>query len=224
MQDFAFRTSTTDGCAIDVAAPPERLVYATAKRTFDITFALLVLILSTPVWLVAAVLIRLTSPGPIIFRQVRCGKSGRQFVCYKFRTMVADAEAQKAAVEHLNEMSGPVFKTRNDPRITAIGRWLRKSSIDELPQIINVLKGDMSWVGPRPPLPDEVSQYGPREWQRLSVTPGITCIWQVSGRSLLDFDQWVVLDLAYIQRRGFWYDLRLIAQTVPAVFLARGAL
>lgn len=203
---------------------PRRPLYEVSKRVFDILFALLLLLVTLPVLLVAAILIRLTSPGPILFRQVRCGKDGKLFVCYKLRTMVDGAEAMQAQLVHLNEMTGPVFKAHNDPRVTPVGRWLRKMSIDELPQLFNVLRGEMSIVGPRPPLPREVVQYGSYERRRLAVKPGLTCLWQVSGRSLLGFEDWVALDLEYIARRSFWYDLLLVLRTIPAVIFARGAM
>lgn len=204
-------------------AASERPAYAVTKRTFDIVFALSLLLVSLPVWLIVAALVRLTSPGPALYRQVRCGQNGQSFSCYKFRTMVNDADQQKDALRHLNELSGPVFKIRSDPRVTRVGRWLRKSSIDELPQLINVLRGEMSIVGPRPPLPQEVEQYGPYEWVRLAVKPGLTCLWQVSGRSDLDFPRWVALDREYIERRSFWLDLLIVVWTIPAVLTGRGA-
>ncbi len=202
----------------------ERPLYDLSKRAFDAAFALTLLVMTLPVSLVAALLVRLSSPGPILFRQVRCGHEGQPFTCYKFRTMVDGASHLREVLRPLNEVDGPVFKMRNDPRITRVGRWLRRLSIDELPQLINVLRGEMSVVGPRPPLPEEVEEYGPREWRRLAVKPGLTCLWQVSGRSLIGFDEWMALDLAYVERRGFWYDVQLVLRTVPAVFTGRGAL
>lgn len=201
-----------------------RPMYALTKRLFDVSFALLLLTAAVPLWVVTALLIRFTTPGPIIFRQTRIGRNGRPFVCYKFRTMVDNAEAQREALEHLNEMSGPVFKVRADPRVTHVGRWLRKTSADELPQLINILKGEMSVVGPRPPLPREVAQYSAYERVRLSVKPGLTCLWQVSGRSQLDFAAWVALDAKYVERCNFWYDLSIVLLTVPAVLSGRGAM
>jgi len=198
--------------------------YAVIKRLFDIALASLILILTFPLCVVVAALVRSTSAGPVIFRQPRCGKDGTTFTCYKFRTMVDGAEKRMAEVLPLNEVTGPVFKARNDPRVTPIGRWLRKTSIDELPQLVNVLRGDMSIVGPRPPLPEEVAQYTPRQSRRLSVKPGLTCLWQVLGRSQIPFDEWLVLDLEYIGRRGFWFDLGLVLRTIPAVISCRGAL
>lgn len=195
-----------------------------AKRMLDIVGSVLGLILLSPLLLVVALLIRLTSKGPALFVQDRCGLGARTFRFYKFRTMVADAEKRKAELAHLNEMRGPVFKIACDPRITRLGAFLRKSSIDELPQLWNVLKGDMSLVGPRPPVPDEVMQYSVHQAQRLSVTPGITGLWQVNGRSSLpDFDHWLELDLEYARRQWFGLDLQILLKTVVVVFTARGA-
>jgi len=177
-----------------------------------------------PVLVLVAVLVRVTSRGRAIFVQERCGIGGRTFRFYKFRTMVDDAEARKGELEHLNEMNGPVFKMARDPRITSLGRLLRKTSIDELPQLWNVLKGNMSLVGPRPPTPDEVRRYTVAQVQRLSVLPGITGLWQVSGRSdLSEFDRWVELDLQYALNWTLWLDLRILAKTLKVVVLARGA-
>jgi exopolysaccharide biosynthesis polyprenyl glycosylphosphotransferase len=173
------------------------------KRAFDLAFASVVLLLSAPVLVVVSAAIKLGSPGPVFFRQKRCGMNGRHFNLLKFRTMVADADKMKSSIQHLNEMSGPVFKTKNDPRLTGIGKTLRKYSLDELPQLINVLRGDMSLVGPRPPLPDEVVKYDIWQRRRLSVRPGLTCVWQVSGRNNIGFEQWMKLDLEYIDNWSF---------------------
>lgn len=195
-----------------------------AKRALDIVGSAVGLLLLSPVLVLLALAVRLTSRGPAIFVQKRCGLRGTQFSFYKFRTMVVDAEKRRAELEHLNEMSGPAFKMKRDPRITKVGSVLRKLSLDELPQLWNVLKGDMSLVGPRPPLPSEVAQYTARQAQRLSVVPGITGLWQVSGRnSLPDFDAWLELDLQYVRTQSFWLDLRILAKTVLVVLLARGA-
>jgi lipopolysaccharide/colanic/teichoic acid biosynthesis glycosyltransferase len=166
--------------------------------------------------------IKLTSPGPVLFKQERCGLNGRRFKLLKFRTMVNNAEEIKSRVEHLNEMSGPVLKVRNDPRITPLGRLLRKFSLDEFPQFINVLKGDMSIVGPRPPIPDEVEKYEYIQRRRLSVKPGITCLWQVNGRNKIDFSEWVKLDLEYIDNWSFALDMKIILKTIPAVLKGTG--
>jgi exopolysaccharide biosynthesis polyprenyl glycosylphosphotransferase len=195
-----------------------------AKRTIDIVGSVIGLVVFAPLFVLLALAVRLTSRGPAIFVQERCGLGGRMFRFYKFRTMVEDAEAKKAELAHLNEMKGPVFKIARDPRITRLGTVLRKTSLDELPQLWNVLKGDMSLVGPRPPTPDEVERYHGRQVQRLSVMPGITGLWQVSGRSSLpDFDNWLELDLEYARKQSTWLDLRILLKTVGVVLLAKGA-
>jgi lipopolysaccharide/colanic/teichoic acid biosynthesis glycosyltransferase len=172
---------------------------------------------------IVALLIKLTSKGPIIYDQVRCGLYGRKFVLHKFRSMKDGAEDILWEIKHLNEMDGPVFKMRNDPRVTPLGRFLRKSSIDELPQFWNVLKGDMSLVGPRAPLPEEVREYTRWQRRRLSVKPGITCLWQVSGRNEIDFHEWMKLDLAYIDNWSLLLDLKILLRTFPVVLLGKGA-
>ncbi len=187
------------------------------KRMMDLLGAALGLLLFAPFMFLIALAIKLDSPGPVFFVQERVGLHGRRFRMYKFRSMVADAERRLAEVAHLNEMTGPVFKTARDPRVTRVGRVLRRLSLDELPQLFNVLKGEMSLVGPRPPLPREVAKYGPRERRRLSVKPGITCLWQVSGRNKIPFERWVELDLEYVERWSLWLDLKILARTVPAV-------
>ena len=193
------------------------------KRALDVLGALSLLICSAPVLALAGLAIRLDSSGPVLFSQLRCGRDGRRFRLWKLRTMTTDAEARKRALLHLNEMDGPVFKIRRDPRVTRVGRVLRRFSLDEIPQLWNVLRGDMSLVGPRPPLPDEVIQYGPRERLRLSVPPGLTGLWQVSGRSELRFEEWMRLDLEYVERASLALDVRILARTVPAVLRGRGA-
>ena len=194
------------------------------KRVFDIMISSLVMILLCPVLLVVAILIKLTSPGPVLFVQKRLGLNKRRFDLYKFRTMVADAEARMREIEHLNEVSGPVFKIKNDPRITPIGRLLRKMSIDELPQLFNVLRGEMSLVGPRPlPLRDYAGFNEDRQRRRFSVKPGITCLWQIRGRSSIPFEQWMELDLQYIDKWSVWLDLEILMRTIPAVLKGSGA-
>ena len=158
-----------------------------------------------------------------MFRQQRCGLNGRLFTLYKFRTMVADAEARRSEVEHLNEMDGPVFKARDDPRITSFGRVLRRLSLDELPQLWNVVRSDMSLVGPRPPIPSEVQNYERWQKRRLSMKPGITCLWQISGRNELDFERWMELDLEYIDSWSLGLDLGILLKTIPVVVIGRGA-
>jgi len=196
----------------------------TFKRIFDVTIALTALLLLSPVLALVALWIRLDSPGKVIFVQHRVGKAGQLFKMYKFRSMYIDAEQRQAELMADNEMQeGVLFKMKQDPRITRSGRFLRKFSIDELPQLWNVVKGDMALVGPRPPLPSEVAQYTTYHYQRLSVTPGLTCLWQISGRSELSFAQQVELDLAYITRQSFWFDFVLLFKTLPAVLKAKGA-
>lgn len=207
----------------ETGEPTCRASYMIAKRILDVAVAATMLTLLAPVLLVTALLIKLTSPGSIIFRQLRTGKNGREFWCYKFRSMCADAEAKKAALMHLNEASGPVFKIKRDPRITAVGAVIRKLSIDELPQLFNVLRGDMSLVGPRPPLPAEVAHYTDYQRGRLAVTPGLTCIWQISGRSEIGFEKWVELDMQYIRSMSMATDLKILWKTVPAVLFGHGA-
>ena len=194
-----------------------------AKRALDITVAAVLLVLAAPLMLLIALAIKLDSPGPVIFRQRRVGKDGRLFTFYKFRGMVADAEARLHEVAHLNEVDGPIFKSRRDPRVTRVGRVLRRTSLDELPQLWNVLRGDMSLVGPRPPLPTEVTRYEPWQRDRLLVPGGITGLWQVSGRNLLGFEDMVRLDLEYITRWSLWLDLRILLRTILVVLTARGA-
>jgi exopolysaccharide biosynthesis polyprenyl glycosylphosphotransferase len=195
-----------------------------AKRALDFCVALIALIAVSPVMLLAAALIKLTSPGPIFFLQKRIGQNKRKFTIFKFRTMAVDAEARMQQLQHLNEVSGPVFKIKHDPRITPVGSFLRKTSIDELPQLINVLKGDMSLVGPRP-LPLRDYEGFSEDWhrRRFSVRPGITCLWQVNGRSSIPFEKWMELDMQYIDRWSLWLDLKILAQTIPAVLKGFGA-
>ncbi len=194
------------------------------KRLLDIAVAATGLLLALPVLGLCALAIKLDDPaGPVIFRQPRVGLHGRQFTCLKLRSMVRDAETRRAALLALNEMHGPVFKIRDDPRITRVGRLLRKYSLDELPQLWNVLRGDMSLVGPRPPLPDEVRQYAPDFRRRLAFRPGLTCLWQVSGRNRVDFSQWMELDLRYVDNWSLWLDLLILARTIPTVLLGSGS-
>jgi exopolysaccharide biosynthesis polyprenyl glycosylphosphotransferase len=198
--------------------------YLATKRAIDILGSATALVLLAPVFLLLGVLTRLDSPGPVLFSQQRVGEGGREFRCWKIRSMYVDAEARKAALQERNEMvGGTTFKMKHDPRVTRIGHFIRKASIDELPQLWNVLIGEMSLVGPRPPLPQEVAQYCPQAMRRLEVKPGITCIWQVSGRSDIPFDEQVQLDLRYIRERSLLMDIKLLLATVPAVLFARGA-
>lgn len=193
------------------------------KRLIDVTVSVIVLAVHAPLLCIVAALIRAEDGGPILFRQDRSGLYGRTFRMYKFRSMVVDAEARKASLHGLNEMSGPVFKMKDDPRVTRVGRWIRRLSLDEFPQFWNVLRGEMSLVGPRPPLPAEVESYERWQMRRLSMKPGITCIWQVSGRSNVDFDAWMRLDLEYIDNWGLFLDFWLLLRTIPVVVVGRGA-
>lgn len=194
------------------------------KRALDLLGALGLLVVISPLLLLVALAIKLEDGGPVLFRQVRVGKHGRHFVMFKFRSMVPNAEALKAQLLAQNEMrDGILFKIRKDPRITRVGRMLRKLSFDELPQLFNVVKGDMSLVGPRPPVPSEVALYDPAHRRRLAATPGITCLWQVSGRNEIDFQGQVRLDVQYIERQTFGLDLAILLRTIPAVISGRGA-
>jgi len=193
------------------------------KRLMDFSFSLLALILFSPLFILIAILIKWDSQGPVFFIQKRCGLNGRVFSLLKFRSMVQEAETLQEQLKDLNEMAGPVFKITKDPRITRVGSWLRKTSLDELPQLINVFKGDISLVGPRPPLPSEVAQYERWQRRRLSVKPGMTCIWQISGRNNINFDEWMKLDLNYIDHWSLTLDLKILIRTIPAVFSGRGA-
>lgn len=201
----------------------QSVLYHVFKRTFDIVASLAGLLLLLPLFPFIVLLIKLETPGPLFFKQKRVGFLGDEFDCYKFRSMAVDAEAQKAELAALNEATGAAFKIKNDPRITGVGRFLRSSSLDEFPQLFNVLRGDMSIVGPRPQIPSEVADYTPAQALRLLVKPGLTCLWQVSGRSHLDFEEWMELDQAYVARRGLRFDLWILARTLPAVIERKGA-
>jgi exopolysaccharide biosynthesis polyprenyl glycosylphosphotransferase len=197
---------------------------AMLKRLLDFSLSLILLIMFSPLLAFTALLIKLTSPGPALFIQERVGLNKRRFRLYKFRTMTVDAEKQLATLEHLNEVSGPAFKIKNDPRVTKIGKFLRKTSLDELPQLVNVLMGDMSLVGPRP-LPVRDYNGFSHDWQRrrFSVLPGLTCLWQINGRSNVDFNKWMKLDLQYIDQWSLWLDLKILIMTIPAVLRGSGA-
>lgn len=196
---------------------------AVAKRALDVVGSLLGLILLAPLFVGVAAAVRLTSRGPAFYVQDRVGRSARTFRMVKFRSMYRDAHETRHELEPHNEVDGPAFKIQRDPRVTPIGRLLRRLSIDELPQLANVLRGEMSLVGPRPPLPGEVARWSERERGRLLVKPGLTCIWQVSGRSDLDYGTWVEMDLRYVREWSLWLDLKLLARTLPALVLGRGA-
>lgn len=204
---------------------PEMSWQAVGKQLIDLAGALLLIIMVSPILILAAIAVRLTSPGPVIFRQMRSGLNGRPFTMYKFRTMVTDAEQRKQELAAFNEMSGPVFKVSNDPRITKVGGWLRKFSIDEFPQLLNVLRGEMSLVGPRPLPVDETRRFDDlAHRRRLSVKPGLTCLWQISGRNnVRDFREWVRLDLEYIDNWSLWLDLKILFRTIPIVLMGSGA-
>jgi exopolysaccharide biosynthesis polyprenyl glycosylphosphotransferase len=194
------------------------------KRLVDIIASAVALVLLAPLFLFIATLIKVEDNGPVFFAQRRVGKWGREFKMYKFRSMCVDAEERLKTVLQKNQhVTGVTFKLKDDPRITRVGRWLRKFSLDEFPQFYNVLIGDMSLVGPRPPLPREVAKYTPADRQRLEATPGLTCFWQIGGRAEIDFPEQVQLDVQYIESQSFWLDLKILLKTVPAVLLGRGA-
>jgi lipopolysaccharide/colanic/teichoic acid biosynthesis glycosyltransferase len=193
------------------------------KRVFDLMGSLFLLLVLSPLFLILALLVRVTSPGPILYRWRVVGKGGVPFISYKFRSMVANADELKAELEERNEMTGPVFKVTNDPRITPLGLWMRRYSLDELPQFYSVAKGDMSLVGPRPPLVTEYDRFTEYQKQKLVVKPGITCMWQVNGRNQVrDFDEWVRLDLEYIRNWSLMLDLKILLRTVCEVFVGSG--
>lgn len=197
----------------------ESILYSVTKRLIDIVGSLCGIILLSPLFLIVAILIKLEDPkGKVFFAQERNGKYPKTFKMYKFRSMVHNAEELLKDLMDRNEQTGPVFKINDDPRITKVGKFIRKTSIDELPQLFNVLKGDMSLVGPRPPIPHEVEQYNSYQMQRLAVKPGLTCIWQVSGRNNIGFDEWVEMDIEYIKTRNLWLDIKLIFKTVGVLF------
>ena len=197
----------------------ESILYSVTKRLIDIVGSLCGIILLSPLFLIVAILIKLEDPkGKVFFAQERNGKYPKTFKMYKFRSMVHNAEDLLKDLMDRNEQTGPVFKINDDPRITKVGKFIRKTSIDELPQLFNVLKGDMSLVGPRPAIPREVEQYNSYQMQRLAVKPGLTCIWQVSGRNNIGFDEWVEMDIEYIKTRNLWLDIKLIFKTVGVLF------
>ena len=194
------------------------------KRLLDVFLSLVGLVMLMPVFLLVAIFIKVESPGPIFFKQERVGRWGRKFSIYKFRSMYLNAEEMRSSLSLENEMvGGLIFKMRNDPRITKVGRFIRRSSVDELPQLINVLKGEMSLVGPRPALQSEVDLYSLSDRRRLMMIPGITCFWQINGRSEIPFDEQVKLDLAYMESKSFWEDIKILSKTIPVVISGRGA-
>jgi exopolysaccharide biosynthesis polyprenyl glycosylphosphotransferase len=218
------RSAATDGTSQIVASSGIEGWQFLLKRVFDIAGSLLLLIIFSPLFLLVAVLVKLMSPGPVFFAQKRVGLNKRQFTMFKFRTMISGAESIQESLVHLNEMTGPAFKIKNDPRITPIGYVLRKTSIDELPQLFNVLKGEMSLVGPRAMSVRDYQLFS-EDWQRrrFSMLPGITCLWQVHGRNAIPFERWMVLDMQYIDRWSLWLDIKILALTIPAVFRGLGA-
>jgi lipopolysaccharide/colanic/teichoic acid biosynthesis glycosyltransferase len=217
-------SSAARQAAIEEALSRSSAVYLVAKRATDIVGSLIGLLLISPIVALVGILTKLSDGGPLFYPHTRVGKWGREFTCYKFRTMVVDAEKIKADMAHMNTHDDHrTFKVPDDPRVTRIGRWLRRASIDEMPQLWNVLRGEMSLVGPRPPVPTEVGFYDLDDMQRLLVKPGLTCIWQVSGRSRLPFPKQLEMDLEYIERRNYWFDLKLMLRTLPAVLSADGA-
>ena len=210
-----------DAIAIDFSdvLVKESILYSVTKRLIDIVGSLCGIILLSPLFLIVAILIKLEDPkGKVFFAQERNGRYPKTFKMYKFRSMVHNAEDLLKDLMDRNEQTGPVFKINDDPRITKVGKVIRRTSIDELPQLFNVLKGDMSLVGPRPPIPHEVDQYNSYQMQRLAVKPGLTCIWQVSGRNNIGFDEWVEMDIEYIKTRNLWLDIKLIFKTVGVLF------
>ena len=193
------------------------------KRALDLALGSIAFLIAAPVVAIAALAIKLDSKGPVFHRAVRVGRGGRKFTFLKLRSMRVGAEELRGLLLHLNQAEGPAFKLHNDPRVTRVGRWLRKLSLDELPQLLHVLQGHMSLVGPRPPFPEEVERYEPWMLRRLSVRPGLTCLWQIRGRSDLSFDEWMRLDIEYVDRLSFRLDLEILVLTIPAVVSARGA-
>ena len=209
---------------LSFSTTPTNEVLMFVRRLLDVVLAGIILLIFGPlVMLPTAILIKLTSPGPVLFKQKRCGLNGRVFTMFKFRSMVDNAEQLRVEMEAFNEMDGPVFKSSRDPRITIIGKIIRRRSIDELPQLFNVLQGHMSLVGPRPPIPEEVARYERWQRRRLSMKPGMTCLWQISGRNQVSFEDWMKLDLTYIDNWSLLLDLKILLKTVPVVLLGRGA-
>jgi exopolysaccharide biosynthesis polyprenyl glycosylphosphotransferase len=208
---------------LSLSSAPDSELRLFFKRVFDIALSGVSLVALSPLLASIAAMIRITSPGPVLFEQTRCGLGGRRFTLYKFRSMINNAEQLRAELHQLNELDGPVFKISDDPRITPVGRWLRRFSLDELPQMWNILRGDMSFVGPRPAVPEEVEQY--QDWQRrrLRMRPGLTCTWVLEGRNHLDFNRWMQLDLTYIDNWSLWLDTKIFLRTIPIVLSGRGA-
>lgn len=192
--------------------------YEAIKRLIDIICSFVGILVLSPLFIIIAIIVKFTSKGPVFFSQKRVGRNGKEFDMYKFRSMVVNAEELKEKLAAQNEMSGPMFKMKDDPRVTKVGKFIRKTSIDELPQLWNILKGNMSLVGPRPSLPKEVAQFEDWMYKRLEVKPGLTCYWQVSGRNNIDFEDWMKLDIRYVEERNLWIDIKLIFKTVFVLF------
>ena len=192
--------------------------YEAIKRLIDIICSFVGILVLSPLFIIIAIIIKFTSKGPVFFSQKRVGRNGKEFDMYKFRSMVVNAEELKEKLAAQNEMSGPMFKMKDDPRVTKVGKFIRKTSLDELPQLWNILKGDMSLVGPRPSLPKEVAQFDEWMYKRLEVKPGLTCYWQVSGRNNIDFEDWMKLDIRYVEEKNLWIDIKLIFKTVGVLF------
>jgi exopolysaccharide biosynthesis polyprenyl glycosylphosphotransferase len=208
---------------LSLSSAPDSELRLFFKRAFDVTLSFVALVLLSPLYASIAAMIRITSPGPVLFQQTRCGLGGRRFTLYKFRSMINNAEQMRAELHQLNELDGPVFKISDDPRITTVGRWLRRFSLDELPQLWNVFRGDMSFVGPRPAVPEEVEQYEDWQRRRLRMRPGLTCTWVLEGRNHVDFNRWMQLDLKYIDNWSLWLDTKIFLRTIPIVLSGRGA-
>ena len=208
---------------LSLSSAPDSELRLFFKRIFDIVLSFTSLVILSPLLLAIAAMIKITSPGPVLFQQTRCGLGGRRFTLYKFRSMINNAEQMRAELHQLNELDGPVFKISDDPRITTVGRWLRRFSLDELPQLWNIFSGEMSFVGPRPAVPEEVDQYEDWQRRRLRMRPGLTCIWVLEGRSHVDFNRWMQLDLKYIDTWSLWLDTKIFLRTIPIVLSGRGA-
>lgn len=220
----AMSSWTSPGAARNhMPVKPRLVAYRRFKRLLDIGGAAILILIFGPLLLLIAGLVKLSSKGPVLYVSERVGLCGQVFRFFKFRSMYVDADKRRDDLEQANEKDGPIFKMRRDPRITPLGRFMRKFSLDELPQLFNVLRGDMSLVGPRPPLVTEVQSYSPFEQERLSIRPGLTCYWQIMGRSDLSFEEWMVLDHKYLREMSFWKDLELLVKTPLAVMLGKGA-
>ncbi|QAA34746.1 sugar transferase [Clostridium manihotivorum] len=202
----------------EITKDKPKTLYLILKRVIDLLGAIFGLIITSPILIVVSLFIKFESKGPILFKQKRVGQDGREFEMYKFRSMVTNAEELKEKLKEKNEMSGPMFKMKDDPRITRVGRFIRRTSIDELPQLLNIFKGEMSLVGPRPSLPKEVKYFEGWMLERLVVKPGLTCYWQVSGRNNIDFKDWMKLDIKYVRERNLWIDIKLIFKTIRVLF------